>query len=90
MTQAISDFKETVPVGELGIIPLESCRCLGQRVNDYIVSWRGERNSDHIGSLHFEGYQKDHYIIDAECARFVPAKAREPLKNLSAEKIFIF
>ena len=34
------NFKETIPVGELGIIALESCSELGQRVNDYIVSWR--------------------------------------------------
>jgi len=69
MTQS-NDFKETVPVGELGIIPLESCSNLGKRVNDYIVSWRGERDSAHMRSLQFAGYQKDHYIIDAECSRF--------------------
>jgi len=80
MTQS-SDFKETIPVGELGIIPLESCSSLGKRVNDYIVSWRGERDSDHMGSLHFEGYRKDHYIIDAECARFGTGEGKGTIKE---------
>ena len=48
------NFKETVPVGELGIIPLESCSELGKRVNDYIVDWRKDRNGAHMSSIHFE------------------------------------
>lgn len=75
MTQS-ETFKETIPVGELGIIPLESCSALGKRVNDYIVSWRRERNSEHIGSLHFEGYRKDDYIISAKCSRFGTGEAK--------------
>ena len=31
---------ETIPVGALGIIPLPSCRELGEKVNDYLVQWR--------------------------------------------------
>jgi len=80
MTQS-SDFKETIPVGDLGIIPLESCSMLGKRVNDYIVSWRGGRDSDHMTSLHFEGYRKDHYIIDAKCARFGTGEGKGIIKE---------
>ena len=29
---------ETIPVGPLGIIPLESCKELGDRVNNYLVA----------------------------------------------------
>lgn len=72
----IDDFEETIPVGELGIIPLESCRELGERVNDYIVSWRKDRNGDHMSSIHFEGYQSDNYIIDAKCSRFGSGEAK--------------
>ncbi len=72
----IDDFEETIPVGELGIIPLESCRELGERVNDYIVSWRKERNGDHMSSIHFEGYQSDNYVIDAKCSRFGSGEAK--------------
>ena len=34
----------TVPVGKLGIIPLQSCTSLGDKVNQYLVKWRKERN----------------------------------------------
>ena len=70
------NFKETIPVGELGIIPLESCSELGKKVNDYIVSWRQERDGDYMSSLHFEGYQKDTFIIDAKCSRFGSGEAK--------------
>ena len=35
---------ETIPVGNLGILALESSKEMGQRVNDYIVEWRQERS----------------------------------------------
>ena len=35
---------ETIPVGTLGILALESSRDMGKRVNDYIVDWREERD----------------------------------------------
>ena len=28
---------ETIPVGSLGIIPLEGCKSLGEKVNGYLV-----------------------------------------------------
>ena len=34
----------TLPVGRLGIMPLESCTALGEKVNSWIVQWRKERN----------------------------------------------
>lgn len=37
MDQLNIDFKESIPVAQLGIIPLESSRELGQKVNEYIA-----------------------------------------------------
>ena len=34
----------SIPVGSLGLIPLESCRELGEKVNNYLVKWRKERS----------------------------------------------
>ena len=28
---------ETIPVGSLGMIPLEGCRALGEKVDNYLV-----------------------------------------------------
>ncbi len=34
---------ETIPVGPLGIIALESCKEMGLKVNEYITGWRKKR-----------------------------------------------
>ena len=33
----------TIPVGQLGLLPLESCCTLGKKVDNYLVKWRKER-----------------------------------------------
>ena len=30
---------ETIPAGALGMIPLESCREIGEKVDKYLVKW---------------------------------------------------
>ena len=37
---------DTIPVGSLGIIPLESCRELGEKVDYYLVNWRTVRENE--------------------------------------------
>lgn len=67
---------ETIPVGSLGIIPLEGCRTLGEKVDQYLVKWRRERESEHKDSLAFSGYQRDSYIIGAKVPRFGSGEAK--------------
>ena len=76
MDQLNIDFKESIPVAQLGIIPLESSRELGQKVNEYIVSWRNDRLSTNQGNILFENYKKDTYIIDSKCSRFGSGEAK--------------
>ncbi|MCD8220886.1 MAG: ribose-phosphate pyrophosphokinase [Clostridiales bacterium] len=61
---------ETIPVGPLGLIPLKSCTTLGAKVNDWLVEWRKERESEHKSTIAFAGYQRDSYIIDSRTPRF--------------------
>lgn len=61
---------ETIPVGPLGLIPLKSCTGLGKRVDDYLVEWRRERESEHKSTIAFSGYQRDSYILEANTPRF--------------------
>lgn len=70
------NFSKSIPVGELGIVALESCSELGQKVNDYIVNWRTKREGDHMKTLHFNGYQKENYLIDTKCPRFGSGEAK--------------
>ncbi|MCH5257196.1 MAG: ribose-phosphate pyrophosphokinase [Lachnospiraceae bacterium] len=72
---------ETIPVGSLGIIPLEGCKSLGEKVDYYLVKWRAERESEHKGSLAFTGYQRDSYLLDAEVPRFGSGEAKGVIKQ---------
>ncbi|MDE7018844.1 MAG: ribose-phosphate pyrophosphokinase [Lachnospiraceae bacterium] len=67
---------ETIPVGSLGMIPLEGCKALGEKVDYYLVKWRAERESEHKDSLAFTGYQRDSYILDAKVPRFGSGEAK--------------
>ena len=61
---------ETIPVGSLGIISLPGCKPLGEKVDQYLVKWRAERESEHKHTIAFSGYQRDSYIIGAKTPRF--------------------
>lgn len=71
----------TIPVGTLGIVALESSRSLGNKVNDYIVDWRKERNNEHKTTIAFAGYQRDSYLVDASCPRFGSGEAKGVIKE---------
>ncbi len=55
---------ETIPAGSLGVIPLESCRKLGKKVDKYLVRFRREREHEHQDDIAFKGYYKDTYLVD--------------------------
>lgn len=67
---------ETIPVGSLGIISLEGCRILGEKVDKYLVKWRCERESEHKDSLAFSGYQRESYLISSKVPRFGSGEAK--------------
>ena len=67
---------ETIPVGSLGMIPLEGCKTLGEKVDNYLVRWRTARESEHKESLAFAGYQRDSYILKAKVPRFGSGEAK--------------
>ena len=72
---------ETIPVGPLGLIPLKSCRTLGEKVDRYLVDWRRERESEHKTTIAFAGYQKDSYMIDAGTPRFGSGEGKGTLNE---------
>ena len=60
----------TIPVGPLGIIATPGCEELAEKINNYLTSWRNERESEHKQSIAFYGYQRETFIIDADFTRF--------------------
>ena len=72
---------DTIPVGRLGLIPLEGCKHLGEKVNQYLVDWRKERVNDHVDTLDFSGYKRDNYIVEAKVPRFGSGEAKGTIKE---------
>lgn len=71
-----SEFIERIPVGPLALMPLESIRPLGEKVNEYLAQWRSERESEHKKTIAFNGYQKDNYIVETKVSRFGTGEAK--------------
>lgn len=71
---------ESIPVGSLGLIPLEGCHQIGEEVDAYLTKWRAERQSEHKNSLAFAGYQRPTYIVESDVPRFGTGEAKGVLK----------
>ena len=67
---------ETIPAGALGIIALESCRPLCEKIDRFLVKWRTERESEHKDSLAYSGYQRDSYLLQTQIPRFGSGEAK--------------
>lgn len=80
MPDLISDF-QTIPVGRLGIIAMRGCEDLVDSINDYLVSWRQQRESEHKTTIAFAGYQRDTYLIKTQCPRFGTGEAKGMIKE---------
>ena len=81
---------ESIPVGSLGIISLDGCRNLAQKVDSYLVKWRFERESEHKGSLAFSGYQRDSYLLKARVPRFGSGEGKgEILESVRGADLYI-
>lgn len=67
---------ETIPAGSLGVIPLESCKKLGKKVDKYLVRFRSEREHEHQNDIAFKGYHKNTYLVDCSTPRFGTGEAK--------------
>ena len=67
---------ESIPYGSLGMIPLEGCKELGDKIDKYLVEWRTKRESKQKDGLAFSGYHRDSYIVKAKVPRFGSGEAK--------------
>ncbi|MGO5053226.1 ribose-phosphate pyrophosphokinase [Lachnospiraceae bacterium LCP25S3_G4] len=67
---------ENIPVGSLGLIPIDGCQELGNKVNDYLVRWRKESALGYKEDLVYNGYEKDTYMVNAKVPRFGSGEAK--------------
>lgn len=67
---------ESISYGPLGIIAMESSRPIGAKVDDYIVSWRNNRDHKYLSDPDYDRYKRDSYLIQAKCPRFGTGEAK--------------
>ena len=80
----------TIPVGALGIVALNSCSELGKKVDEYIADWRLNRQNEHKDTIAFSGYQNDSYLVDMKIPRFGSGEAKGILnQSVRGKDLFI-
>ena len=50
---------DNIPVGALGIIALDGCQEMGNRVDEYLAKWRHEDGSEYKDNIALSGYERD-------------------------------
>ena len=71
----------TIPYGTLGIVPLKSCSKMGEKVDDYLVQWREQREHENQSNLAFSGYKRDSYVVSASTPRFGSGEGKGGLND---------
>lgn len=74
-------LEKTLPVAPLKIVAMESCRELGQKVNDFIVSFRENTVSEASVSSLYVNYRSNNYLVDCCCPRFGTGEAKGVLRE---------
>lgn len=77
----ITLLEKTLPTAPLKIAALESCSGLGQKVNDYIVSFRQNATKEFPDLASLANYSCDNYLIDNACPRFGSGEAKGILRE---------
>ncbi len=63
-------FVDSSSFAPLGIIAMESSKEIGKTVDDYIVSWRMNRDHKFLEEPGYDKYRRDTYLIESKCPRF--------------------
>ena len=74
-------LERTLPVAPLKLAAMESCRSMGQKVNDYLVSFRENTINEVKESPLYVNYQSNNYLVDCSCPRFGSGEAKGVLKE---------
>lgn len=79
----------TIPVGRLGLIPVEGCMPLMESVEKILIERRKERMRQGDG-LSVSGYERDSYIIEARTPRFGSGEGKgEITQSVRGDDLYI-
>ena len=65
------ELENAMPVAPLKIVALSSAADMGNKVNDYLVTFRKNIHNEKVkNDPAFHGYIEENYLVNAECPRF--------------------
>lgn len=76
MLQREDQVYTNLPVGPLGIICLDSCRQLGEQIDNYIVKWRRDKSTQNPSDSLYNEYARDTFLIKSRIPRFGSGEAK--------------
>ena len=81
MSNNIEALEKTLPAAPMKLVAMESCKDLGQKVNDYLVSFRKDTINEITNSPLYANYKSNSYLVDYSCPRFGSGEAKGILKE---------
>ena len=81
MSNNIEALEKTLPTAPMKLVAMESCKDLGQKVNDYLVSFRKDTINEITNSPLYANYKSNSYLVDCSCPRFGSGEAKGILKE---------
>lgn len=79
----------TIPVGRLGLVPVEGCMPLMKKVDEILVERRKERMEE-SDALSISGYGEESYIIEAKTPRFGSGEGKGVLtRSVRGDDLYI-
>ena len=86
----LAELENAMPVAPLKILALDSCKELGDRVNEYLVDFRKNVNNSIKEDPAFREYSVDNYLINASCPRFGSGESKGILKeSVRGDDVFL-
>jgi len=86
----LAELENAMPVAPLKILALDSCKELGNRVNEYLVDFRKNVNNSIKEDPAFREYSVDNYLINASCPRFGSGESKGILKeSVRGDDVFL-
>lgn len=86
----LAELESALPVAPLKIIALDSCKELGDRVNEYLADFRKHVNNNIKEDPAFREYSVDNYLVEASCPRFGTGESKGILKeSVRGDDVFL-
>lgn len=83
-------METALPIAPLKIAALDSCKELGQKVDQYTVQFRQDALRESLDSPLFSSYQLDTYLVGCQCPRFGTGEAKGLIhESIRGKDLFI-